>query len=290
MTSLGLDAVLLPAIKYLLFARVCMQNNASISPLMIGLLVVVVLLASSTLYMAFLVFQPNYKAAAQTTNVSSSQSNITVSGVGQVSYTPNEALVQVNVQTQNSSAAAATAQNAQTTSSVIKALNGIGISNSSIQTQGYSLSTDYSNCYSGPCTPQITGYVVSNSLQVNITSNDPAQLGVSAGKAIDTAVGSGANGISLYFSTTKSIMYQLTTQALQDAVYSASSQAHTIASSMGVSIVSVISASDMSSYAQPYYGDQVYAAAITNASNVPTPIMPGTQTISETVQVVYSIT
>ena len=110
---------------------------------MIGLFVLVILLASSSIYMAFLVYQPNSKAAAQTTtSFSSSKSNITVSGVGQVSYTPNEALVQVSVETQNSSAAQATTQNAKTTVSVIKALNGIGISNTSIQTQGYSLSAD----------------------------------------------------------------------------------------------------------------------------------------------------
>lgn len=259
--------------------------------MMIGLLVVLVLLASSSIYMAFLISQSNSRAAAQnTSSVSSSQSNITVSGVGQVSYTPNEALVQVRVQTQNSSAAAATTQNAQTTVSVIKALNGIGISNKSIQTEGYSISTDYSNCYNGPCVPQITGYTVSNSLQVNITSNDPSQLGVNAGKVIDTAVGAGANGIDLYFSASKSVIDQLTTQALQDAVSSASSQAHAIASSLGVSITGVISSSEAGNYyPQPYSGNVVLAPAATTASSIQTPIMPGTQTISETVQVVYSI-
>lgn len=267
-----------------------MEKIAGISPLMIGLLVVVVLLASSAMYMAFLVSQPNYKAAAQTTtNVSSSQSSINVSGIGQVSYTPNEALVQVSVQTQNSSAAVATAQNAQTTTNVIKALNNIGISNASIQTQGYSLSTNYANCYSGPCIPQITGYTVSNSLQVNITSSDPTQLGVSAGKVIDAVVGAGASGINLYFAASKSVMDKLTTQALQEAVSSASSQAHTIASSLGVSITGVISSSEGGNYnPQPYYGSAYLT--VNGSSNVPTPIMPGTQTISETVQVVYSIT
>ncbi|MDG7001414.1 MAG: SIMPL domain-containing protein [Nitrososphaerota archaeon] len=264
-----------------------MQKTGRISALMIVLLVVVVLLAFTTIYMAFLLSQPNTRVIAQTTTASSANT-ITVSGVGQVSYTPNEALIQVSVETENSSAAAATALNAATVASVIKALNGIGISNSSIQTQGYSLSTDYSNCY-GPCIPKIVGYSVTNSLQVNVTSNDAAQLGVNAGHVIDTAVNAGATGINLYFAATSSAMTQLTNQALQMAVSSASSQAHVIATSLGVSITGVISSTVGSYYPQPYYGQVVYAATTLATPNVSTPIIPGTQTISETVQVVYAI-
>lgn len=281
-------AVLHSRVKYLLTICNGMERTVRISGLMVGLIVVVVLLASSTIYMAFLLSQPVSKVSAQSTTATSPGNSITVSGIGQVSYTPNEALIQVSVQTQNSSAVAATALNAETVANVIKALNGIGISNSSIQTQGYSLSTDYANCY-GPCVPKITGYSVTNSLQVNITSNDPTQLGVDAGHVIDTAVNAGANGIGLSFEGSNSVLTQLTNQALQMAVASASGQAHAIASSLGVSITGVISSTEGNSYPGQYYG-QVFAAATTVTLNsISTPIMPGTQTISETVQVVYSI-
>ena len=263
-----------------------MQNASRTSPLMIGLFVLVVILASSTVFIAYLAYNP--KVSAQNVTSGSTTNTITVTGTGQVSFTPNEALVQVSIETQNSSASAATAANAVMVANVIGALNGIGISNSSIQTEGYDLSPNYANCYSGPCIPQITGYSVTNSLQVNITSNDPKQLGIEAGQVIDTSVNAGANGISLSFGATNSVINQLTNEALQNAVASASTQAHAIASSLGVSITGVVSSTQGgSNLPQPYY---VYAgAANILASNTSTPIVPGTQTITQTAQVVYAI-
>lgn len=251
---------------------------------MIGLFVLVVILASSTMFIAYLAYNPG--ASAQNVTSSSTTNTITVSGTGQVSYSPNEALVQVSVQTQNSTAAAATAANSVAVANVIMALNSIGVSNNSIQTQGYNLSPYYTACYSGSCVPQITGYSVTNTLQVNITSSDPTQLGVTAGQVIDTAVNSGANGISLSFGATNSVINQLTNEALQNAVSSASNQAHAIANSLGVSIAGVVSSTQGSStLPQPYY---VYAGAASITSRQ-TPIVPGTQTITQTVQVVYAI-
>jgi hypothetical protein len=221
----------------------------------------------------------------QTDDPSSTANSITVSGTGGVSYIPNEALVSVSVLTSSSTAEEATSSNAAATLSVIKALNGIGISNSSIETQGFSLSANYANCYSS-CIPQITGYTVTNSLQVNITSASPSELGLEAGRAIDTAVAAGANQISLSFSETNSYLTELTDGALQQAVASAYDQAQVMASSLGVNITGVVSANEGSSYT-PYYGSQlVFAAA---ANTVTTPILPGTQSMSVSVQVVYAI-
>lgn len=218
----------------------------------------------------------------------SALNSITVSANGAATYTPNEALVQVTVMTQAPTAEGATQANAQSTSSVISALEGIGVSNSSIQTQGFNLNVNYANCYSS-CIPSITGYTVSNSLQVNVTSSDARTLGLRAGQVIDIAVKAGANQVSLYFGATQSLLDQITTVALKNAVGSADIQAQTIASSLGVSITGVISATEGGGYyPQPYYGYPVYAGTLSSAATN-TPIMPGTQSFSMTVQVVYSI-
>ena len=281
-------------------------KKSGITTVVAALLVVVAILASSTLILAFTSLQPKpgssttgtppvgrnldlpsfsvATVAAQTGTVSGSNS-ISVSGTGQVSYTPDEALIQVSVQTTNTTATAATTSNARDMTAVIRALNGIGISNSSLVTQGYTLSTNYANCYSS-CVPQITGYSVTNSLQVNITSSTPAELGVRAGQVIDTSVKAGANGISLSFGASSSMLRGLTNEALQSAVASADSQAKAIAGSLGVSLSGVISASESSSYYPGVFGTFSAAAAV---NSVPTPITVGTQTISATVQVVYSI-
>lgn len=235
-------------------------------------------------------FQVVSGSDAQAGDASSSSTNsITVSGTGEISYVPNEALVQVSVVTNNQTAEEATSSNAVATLSVIKALNGIGVSNSSIETQGYSLNVNYANCNYSSCVPQITGYSVTNNLQVNFTSASPSQLGLEAGRAIDTAVKAGANQISLSFSETNSVLAGLTNSALQGAVASASSQAQAIASSLGVSITGVISASEGSSYT-PYYGSQVaFAAVASTTTSALTPIIPGSQSMTVSVQVVYAI-
>lgn len=108
---------------------------------------------------------------------------------------------------------------------------------------------------------------------------------------IDTSVKAGANQVNLYFGATGSLIDKLEGQALASAVASADAKAQVIASSLGVSITGVISANDESTpvYPQGYYalpGELVSSVASVNYS---TPIMPGTQTMSVTVQVVYSI-
>lgn len=217
--------------------------------------------------------------------------SIAVSGSGAVSFIPNEALIRVSAVTENKSAVDATSSNAAVTSRVIKALNGAGVSNSSIQTQGYSLNVDYSNCNYPNCVPQILGYTVYNNLLVNLTSASPSKLGSQVGIVIDAAVGAGSNQINLSFSETNSALAGLTNGALQHALASASSKAKVIASSLGVSITGVISATDNSNSApQYYYGNPSAGAGVQALSTISTPIIPGSQSFTVNVQVVYSIT
>jgi hypothetical protein len=277
-------------------------------PITAALVVVIIALATSTIYFAYYSKPSNSTVPAtfrtyplpndgsglsiaagsdaQTGVASSTSYSITVSGTGGSSYIPNEALISVSVVTDNNTAEETTSSNAAATVSVIKALNGIGISNSSIETQGYSLNVNYATCYSS-CVPQIIGYSVTNNLQVNITSSVPSQLGVEAGHAIDTAVAAGANQISLSFSETSSVLTGLTDGALQQAVASAYGQAQIIAKSTGVNITGVISASEGSSYSPIYY--EPMPAHGSAAISMLTPIMPGTQSMTVTVQVVYAI-
>ena len=278
--------------------------------MVIALAVVVLVLGASTAYFGYLTLQSGSKtsnsglasgsaypaassnglAATGSAGDSTPDNSISVSGAAQMSYTPNEALLSVSVVASNRTATATTQTDAAITERVIKALNAAGISNSSIQTAGYSLYPNYSNCdYSG-CVPSILSFSVTNSLLVNLTSSDPHQLGLATGRAIDTAVGAGANQVSLQFSATASLLSSLNNQVLQQAIASASAQAKVIAASLGVSITGVISATEGSSYSpyqQGLYGS--FTSAVASVNSQVTPIMPGTQTDYASVQVVYSI-
>lgn len=273
-----------------------------------GLAVVAILLLSSTLYLALAPGQGNSSTSKQTgqvttyaspvgfagqagngdsatSNTGSVTPEITVSGTGQVSFTPTEAMVGLSVVTEDTTAGQATAANAAATTAVIKALGSIGIANSSIQTTSYDVSPNYNYNNQGQ-PPTILGYTVTNSLRVNVTGTSPAQLGVRAGQVIDTGVGEGANQVNLQFTVPNSMMMKLNNQALQQAVSVASGEAQTIASALGVSITGVISAS-AGSYSSP---QPVYAVAnVPGAAVGATPIVPGTMIASASVQVTYGI-
>ena len=286
------------------------KRTASIPNSTAVLFVIVALLASSTVFFAYQGRTGNSTSQsttktptdpylgkaislisgpeAQAGTASSTSNSISVSGTGEVSYVPNEALVSVSVVTIGTTAGDATSSNAVAMSAVIDALNGIGISNSSIETNGYSLYANYAECDSS-CVPRITGYTVTNSLQINITSAVPSQLGVQAGRVIDTAVAAGANQVSLSFGETNSELVKLESSALQQAVTSAYSTAHLMASSLGVNITGVISASEGTTYTPEYYGPNVVFATALSVSPSATPIMPGTQSMSVSAQVVYAI-
>ncbi|QQG48770.1 MAG: SIMPL domain-containing protein [archaeon] len=271
------------------------------------LLIAVAVLATSTGFMSYLYLQKTTERTGPiqigdgsvtfppSSGPYSSQSGnfdptytISVSGSAQIQYTPNEALVGISVVAKNATALGATKEDAILTAKVIKALNSIGIANTSMHTQGFSLYPNYYECYCyNPNPPAIVSYTVSNSLTINITNSDPAALGLKAGQVIDTATGAGANQVNLDFSGTRSMVQKLQNQVLSWAVDSAHQQATLIATEAGVNITGVVSASSgYSSYC--CYSD--YAPrGIQDASAYLTPIIPGTQTLYSSVQVVYSI-
>jgi uncharacterized protein YggE len=254
----------------------------------VGVVIVIALLAAQTYAILVAAPGPGPKTATATSQPSGtgSQSNntITVSGTGQVQVQPDRAILTIGVVTQATTAGDTVQQNANEMSGVIAALEGIGISNSSIQTTSYSISPQTS-CCTGPQT--ITGYQVSNEVQVTIVAAGQtlAQLGAKAGQAIDVAASKGANEVyGVQFSASSGALQQAQQTALQQAVQNASAQAHVLASALNVTITGVVSATTNQGYTPPVYYGTVAAPVVS------TPILPPQSlTVTATVQVVYGI-
>ena len=227
------------------------------------------------------------------------QRTITVNGVGTVEIAPDEALLNLAVNNQATTAAEATSDNANTMSEVIEAILGLsslspGITKNDITTTDYSLTPVYSqlnnNCYtaSNPsqqpiicttATQQLIGYAVRNAIQVTVKDM------TSIGKVLDAATQSGANEVDgITFTFTDGTYADLQNQALQKAVQDASNQAQTMASALGVHITGVVAVT-------PAYLNQPYVNAKLNAvsSGTPTPIQTGSLQVTVNVQVVYEI-
>lgn len=197
-----------------------------------------------------------------------------VSGVGTVSSAPDQALLLLAVQTQATSAADATAENAVIMSRVFDTLQGLGISKDSIATISYSLTPIYESKPDQTVPAQIIGYSARNAIQVTVSDFSLV------GKALDAAVSAGANEVQGIIFTLSNAKYaELEKDAMQLALRDADSKAKSMAGALGLSLVGPISVNP--GYAVvPVFEKQT---AIGQA----TPIQPGTLQVTVNVQIVY---
>lgn len=182
-------------------------------------------------------------AAILSAQSTSKPASITAIGQASVSATPDLAKVDVGVTTQAATAQEATANNATQTNNVITALQGLLGVSATIKTISYSLSPVYSNPAPGQ-NPTIVGYMVTNIVEASLT--DLTQIG----KAIDTAIQSGANNVQgVSFSLQNQSPVQA--QALKMAAATALTQAAAIAAGLNVHTGSVLRATEALNFQSP---------------------------------------
>lgn len=196
---------------------------------------------------------------------------ITVTGTGQVTARPDEAIVTVGVQTRAPTARDAQEGNNRTMQAVLAAIKALGIPDQDIQTTGVFL---YPVIEHGNT---ISGYNAANNVTVLVEKVDQA------GAVLDAAVKAGANtagNVRFAFKDETA----LRNRALAAAATDARSKADAIASAMGLKITGVESISEGSVVIpRPLAAPGMAAPAA--APSVP--IEPGQQTITATVTAVF---
>lgn len=205
---------------------------------------------------------------------------IVVSGSGQASGRPDNAIVTLGVQTDAETAAQALAQNNQQMQSVIQTVQQAGVAPDDIQTQAVQLvprqSTEQPPAPSGQGgQTSIVGYTATNNVQVRVRALD--QLG----QLLDSVVRAGANqvqGIGFVISDPSRLREQAQQAAWQDA----REQAARLASLAGASLGQVLSITQTGSPPIPY-------PAVAAAANAAVPIAPGTQEVQVTIQVTWEL-
>jgi hypothetical protein len=198
-----------------------------------------------------------------------------VTGSGLASAEPNLAKVSLGVYTEAPNANDAVKQNAVKMNRVIDALRVSGISNESLETRYYTLSSviDYN---AKP--PQVVGYRVSNVITVSVYEL------TTVGQVIDAAVKAGANEVQgIAFILTEDQAQELKLTALKNAGEDAQTKASTLAASLGVEIVGILKIVEGSTYYP------LYRTEVKDIQNAYTPIIPGDVQISATIQVTYLI-
>ncbi|CAN5440928.1 SIMPL domain-containing protein [soil metagenome] len=237
-----------------------------------GILAVLLLLGAAA---------PALPAAAQQPEMQAART-IRVTGTGEVQARPDQAHIDLAVETSAATAREAGEENARTMERVIRALVAAGVPRGEIETRNYSLYPEYVPP-EGPREeqPRIRGYRASN--MVSVRTQDLARVG----PLIDAALRGGANRMdAVRFSLRDADAAQA--EATRRAVTRARQSAENIASALGVRLGQVVDASTTMEMVRPMpYMMRERAAA--DVASAPTPIEPGEQTIAATVLVVFAI-
>lgn len=195
---------------------------------------------------------------------------ITVQGTASVASVPDRAELSFGVESQAETARAALAANAAEMRRVIAALKATGATD--VKTQSVSLSPRYTERNA------VQGYVAQNS--VSATIKELAK----AGAVIDAAVNAGANQV-YGPSLSTGDQSELYRQALKAAVVNARASAQALAAAANVSLGRVTTVIESGTGPSP-----LPFAAMDKAGAVEsTPIEAGTQQISATVTVTFSV-
>lgn len=175
--------------------------------------------------------------AAQRVAIDASLANsdkpyVQAGGDGVVSVKPDEAVVDIKVTSEGTTAAGVAAQNAKQTDAVLADLKLVLGPGKNMRTTSCSVRPNYQTPKPGS-TPTIMGYTATNIVEVTL---DDLTL---VNKVIDAATGTGANVI-------QSLRYQLKdpsvvrAQALRQAAEKAKAATEAIAAGLGVKIVRIL--------------------------------------------------
>ena len=205
---------------------------------------------------------------------------LTSHGHGEVKAKPDIARMTAGVVVQAKDQAQATQENARRMTALMAAIKSLKIADRDIQTQSYSVDAQYD--YGSGHAPILTGYQVTNSVQV--TLRDLSQ----AGTLIDKATQAGANqlnGISYELSDKEAVQAQALTKAVADA----RRRAQAMADALGVGLGNPLSLNDgeASPPIQPIF--QMRALKAVSDSAPTTPIGAQEITVTADVTLVYAM-
>ncbi len=196
---------------------------------------------------------------------------ISVVGEGTIAAKPDMAQINIGVETSAPTATEATKENNDKMTAVINTLKDLGTADKDIQTTNYSISPEY-NSQKGE-TNQITGYRVSDTVQVTVRNLD------NVGTVLDQATQVGANnifGISFGVENPATLQAEARAKAFADA----QARAEDLAKLGGIQLGEILSISESTG------GGPVPVA---NALSSAAPIQPGQTEVHTQIQVIYAI-
>ena len=195
---------------------------------------------------------------------------IAVSGRGEIKVSPDRATIQISVQTRATTAAAAAAENATKTQSVLAALRSLGLTNDQLSTINYNVYPDQR--FDPGKEPVIVGYNVTNTVLVDVRKLNQV------GPVIDAALSHGANmvnSLQFYASNTEAARRA----AIASAIEKARADADAAAKAAGGSLGGLLEI-NVGAYSPPPPRPLMMARVAGGVAQADTPINPGEETLS----------
>jgi uncharacterized protein len=216
-------------------------------------------------------------AAAAGTTPNSPPPGIEVSGVGELTGTPDVLRLDMGVEARAGSVDAALHKANAAMAKVIRALRGRGVNTKDVRAAGLSVNPDYT--YDGS-PPRITGYVATETLNATLRDLD------AAGGVASAAVAAGGDaarvdGLRLDLEGDSDLLVQARKRAFDDA----KAKASTYAEAAGRTLGAVLRVSEQVDRAGP---EPMAYRTMGAADSASVPVEPGSQRVSVSVTVVWS--
>jgi uncharacterized protein YggE len=216
-------------------------------------------------------------AAAATPTADDKSPGIAVTGVGEVSGTPDVLRLDMSTEVRAASVDGALQKASAAMRDVIRALRDGGVAAKDIRTAGLSVNPDYS--YDGN-QQRITGYIATENLSATLRNLDKA------GRIVSRTVAAGGdaarvNGLQLDLEGDSGLLVQARKQAFDEA----KKKAETYAEAAGRHLGAVSSVSERVDTSSP---EPMGYRAMDTAAGKAVPVEAGSQTVSVSVNVVWS--
>ena len=231
------------------------------------------LAAFAVLMLGSACFQAQVEEGAETASF------ISVTGTGEVRAEPDIATVSTGVEVRAQSVAEARARAADAANAVVAALLAEGVEEGDIRTVDFYIYPEYD--YRDE-TPRVSGYTVSNTVQVTVRDVDRV------GELIDAVAAAGGDAVRFNgISFAREDPGALAREARELAIADARAKAEQLAELTGVSLGSVVSVAE-TSWAAPLVGPSP-GAEFAVEDSAATSIQPGTSAVTVSVQAAWAI-
>ncbi len=222
----------------------------------------------------------NNQVSAQTGGTDNQQT-ITVAGTAATQVSPDRVILSFGVETREKTAAAALDENNVLMKSVLDALHAAGVRENETQTANFNISPNYQNAPMTIGPGNLTGYTVTNTIQVTSSNLD------NVSNWIDAAVKAGSNRVNnVSFTLSDAQMKSIRASLITQAIDNARSKADLAASAVGVKIVGVKSINVNDNFWSPPYG-AVMMTPVESGGGAP--VIAGQQQVSTNVNITYLI-